>query len=209
MIRDPSRFRGTATTLCETATRAGPTVAPAPAIMKKAHGFTLIELLVVVAIIGVVAALAIPALVRAKMSANEASAIGGVRAITQGQTAFAASCGGGGFAQSNADLAKAAPNGTTFISEDLAASDVTAKSGYLVSIADNAHGDNRTVLAAAVTCNSSAAPARAMYYVSADPVSRGTSGQRSFATDQNRTIFFDASNEIANPIPAGLTTFLQ
>jgi type IV pilus assembly protein PilA len=177
--------------------------------MKKAHGFTLIELLMVVAIIALVAAIAIPALVRARMSANEASGIAGLRAITQGQTAFAASCGGGGFAQTNADLAKSPPNGTPFISPDLTATDVDAKSGYWVAVEDNADGANRDVLDAAATCNSSAAPARSMYYASANPVSRGTSGQRSFATDQDRTIFFDATTAIDNPIPGGLTTFLQ
>jgi type IV pilus assembly protein PilA len=177
--------------------------------MKKAHGFTLIELLMVVAIIALVAAIAIPALVRARMSANEASGIAGLRAITQGQTAYAASCGGGGFAQNNADLAKAAPNGTPFISPDLTATDVTSKSGYFVTVQDNADGANRNVMDAEATCNASSSPTRSMYFASANPVSRGTSGQRSFATDQDRTIFFDPAMNITNPIPAGLTTFLQ
>ena len=173
-------------------------------------GFTLIELLIVVAIIGILAAIAVISMSRARQSGNEASAIGSMRVITGGQAAFASSCGGGGYAQSNADLAKAPAGSPPFVPPDLEKADLPGneKSGYIVDVNDSADPNNRDVQIAADTCNGSAAASRAMYHVVADPASRGVTGTRSFGSDRSGTIFFSSTVAIPNPIPAGLD-FIQ
>src|SRR5215510_12089551 len=98
-------------------------------------GFTLIELLIAVAIIGIIAAIGVPGLLRARQSGNEASAIGSIRAINSAEATYAATCGGGGFAQSLDDLALAPPGGIPFINDDLAAG---LRSGYLFAVEDAA-----------------------------------------------------------------------
>ena len=160
-------------------------------------GFTLIELLIVVAIIGIIAAIAVPGLLRARQSGNEASAIASMRTIGGAEATYAASCGGGGYASTLENLAPA--GGVGFISPDLGTTGVT-KSGYTVTVAT---GTDATVVAAtAATCNGGAATV-ASFYAHAEPVTVGSTGQRSFATDNRGTIFQLATGAVIPATMAG------
>jgi len=140
----------------------------------KQKGFSLIELLIVVAIILIIAAIAIPNLLRSRMAANEASAVGSLRTINTACVTYSTTYGG--FPNDLTELGPVSGGGAaTSTSADLIDSVLAAgsKSGYTFTFtADDPDGDGRNDT----------------YEVTAEPITPGTTGQRYFYTDQSGVV---------------------
>lgn len=159
-------------------------------------GFTLVELLIVIAVIGIVSAISVPAMLRARRAGNEAAAIGSLRALNSAESSYAAVAAKGGFSPTLATLAASCPGSTAgFISPDLS-TDPSTKSGYIITMmpsASSSPGPN--------DCNGVAT--ETAYYSTAVPVSAGLSGLRAFASNGAGTIFYDRTG--VAPTEAAMT----
>jgi len=160
-------------------------------------GFSLIELLIVVAIILVIAAIAIPNLIRSRMAANEASAVSSIRTINTAQVTYA-STWGIGYAALLSNLGGAAgctASSTTACLIDPILSAGT-KSGYTF----------------AAVGNNTVGGAVQGFEINATPVSSGTTGTRAFCSDQSGVIRYNTTGTAittAQGACAAVTTSLQ
>jgi len=141
--------------------------------MPKQKGFSLIELLIVVAIILIIAAIAIPNLLRARMAANEASAVASIRTINTAEITYSSNYPTVGFAASLGVLGGAAPCTPTSTTACLIDSVLSAgaKSGFNFNEAPGTVATPQTT-----------------YYATAVPITLNQTGTRSFCSFEDAVV---------------------
>ncbi len=150
--------------------------------MRIQKGFSLIELLIVVAIILVIAAIAIPNLLRSRIAANEASAVGSLRTINSAEILYNTTYPSQGFMP----LAALGPGST-----GTCTTPGTANACILDSVLA---GATKSGYNFAFGTYYAGAPPVPTYFVMAYPITVGQTGQRSFFTDTSGVIRYNTSN---------------
>lgn len=150
-------------------------------------GFTLIDMLFVVALIGLLASLAIPGLMKARGAAQASSALGTLRTVNSGQLSFAITCGLGFYAPDLPTLGVAPPASTEpFLSEDMTAAFTFIRSGYDFSMGGT------SLAGAPASCNGLAAgQASPGYAAVADPLDPSTA--KYFGTNSDGVIYLHSA----------------
>jgi type IV pilus assembly protein PilA len=174
---------------------------------KGEKGFSLIELLIVVAIILIIAAIAIPNLLRSRMAANEASAVGSIRTMNTAAIEYNSTYGNG-FPPTLAAIGTNTASAVSCTNAQLLDTVLTGgtKSGYTFALV---HGAAAVLTSASSSCSGGYGYPDG-YVVTAIPVTTGTTGQRAFCSDATGVIRFNASGTPSKTAPYCTdTTILQ